>query len=51
MYCKENSVQPYPGSFGDQPFMWTEKHFVMKNAFAKLEKNIRDKQRIKQKGK
>ena len=51
MYCKESSVPPYPGSFGDQPFIWTEKYFIIKNAFAKLEKSIIDKQRSEQKGK
>ena len=51
MYCKENSVPPYSGSFGDQPFIWVEKYFIIKNAFAKLEKSIIDKQKDKQKGK
>ena len=50
IYCKENSVSPYPGSFSEQPYIWVEKYFVMKNAFAKLEKNIIDKKRSQEKG-
>ena len=51
LYCKESSVSPYPGSFGDQPYIWTEKHFIIKQGFAKLEKNMIDKQKSMQKGK
>lgn len=51
LYCKENSVAPYPGSFSEQPFMWVEKYFIIKKAFAKLEKNVIDKQKSNQRGK
>ena len=48
-YCKDSSVSAYPGSFGEQPYIWVQKYFVIRNAFAKLEKRIIEKN--KQKGK
>ena len=50
IYCKENSISPYPGSFDEQPYIWVEKYFIMKNAFAKLEKSMIDKKRSQEKG-
>jgi hypothetical protein len=37
-YCKDNSVSPYQGTYGQQPYMWVQKHFILRNAFAKLER-------------
>ena len=51
LYCRDNSVQPYPGSYGNQPYMWTEKYFIIKKGFAKLEKSVIDEQKKNQKGK
>ena len=51
LYCRDNSVQPYPGSYGNQPYMWTEKYFIIKKGFAKLEKSLIDEQKRNQKGK
>tara|TARA_Y100000361_G_C11091654_1_gene306751 strand:+ start:508 stop:687 length:180 start_codon:yes stop_codon:yes gene_type:complete len=49
VYCKDNSVSPYSGDYGDQPYDWVQKYFVIKSAFAKLEKNLieKNKQKVK----
>ena len=46
-YCKDNSVSPYPGSYGEQPYGWVQKYFIIRSAFAKLEKNLIDKNKSK----
>lgn len=38
VYCKDLGINPYKGSFNDQPALWIDKYFIMKNAFAKLER-------------
>ena len=38
VYCKESGVPPYNGSYNEQPAMWVEKFFIIKNTFAKKEK-------------
>ena len=37
-YCKEFGIQPYPGSFEDQPASWIENVFIIKSALNKREK-------------
>lgn len=46
-YCKDNSVSPYSGSYGEQPYAWVQKYFIMRSAFAKLEKSLIDKNKSK----
>ena len=43
VYCQETNVQPYEGSYEQQPYRWVEKYFVIKNAFAKKEQNLIEK--------
>ena len=43
MYCKEFNVPPFKGSYGDQPYLWSYKAFLIKNALAKKEKSAIDK--------
>ena len=31
IYSKEFGISPYPGSYGDQPKVWIEKSFLIKN--------------------
>tara|TARA_Y100001938_G_scaffold33092_1_gene45419 strand:- start:15535 stop:15837 length:303 start_codon:yes stop_codon:yes gene_type:complete len=37
VYCKEYSVSPYSGNFGDQPKKWVAKSRLIKNAISKKE--------------
>ena len=30
IYCQDFNTQPYPGSYGEQPFKWIEKSFIIK---------------------
>ena len=46
-YCKDNSTQPYSGTYGEQPYIWVQKYFIIRSAFAKLEKSMIDKQKSK----
>jgi len=39
MYCEKFGVSPYSGDFGKQPCLWVDKVFIIKKAFANLEKN------------
>ena len=43
MYCSEFNVPPFKGEYGQQPALWTQKTFIIKQAFAKREKNMIDK--------
>ena len=43
------NVPAYKGSYGEQPCLWVDKAFVIRNAFAKLEKKQINK--VKQDGK
>ena len=38
IYCKELGIQPYKGSYGEQPALWVDRFFLIKSAFAKKEK-------------
>ena len=37
-YCKDFGVSPYPGDYSNHPSKWIEKSFIIKHAFAKLER-------------
>ena len=43
LYCSEFNVPPYKGDYGQQPSLWTQKTFIIKQALAKREKNTIDK--------
>ena len=43
MYSKNFGISPYEGDYGKQPYLWVEKVFIIKKAFAQLEKNKIDK--------
>lgn len=43
IYCSEFNIPPYKGSYGEQPSLWSQKAFVIKNAIAKKEKNLIEK--------
>ena len=48
IYCQDFNIQPYPGSYGEQPVLWIEKAFIIKSALAKLNKDkIEDGNRSK----
>ena len=49
IYCQENNVAPYKGSYGEQPASWVDKSFAIKNAYAKNDQMKIDKQTQKQK--
>jgi len=38
VYCQDLNVSPYNGNFGQQPALWIDKYFIIKNVFAKVEK-------------
>ena len=38
IYCEKFGVAPYPGSYGEQPFEWIERAFLIKSALAKKQK-------------
>ena len=43
LYCEKFGISPYEGDFGKQPCLWVDKANVIRNAFAKLERNQIDK--------
>ena len=38
IYCKDFNVPTFEGSYGQQPSVWTQKTFIIKQALAKKEK-------------
>ena len=42
VYSKELGIAPYPGSYGEQPAIWIEKQFLIKNMLTAL-KRMREK--------
>ena len=42
VYAKELGIAPYPGSYGEQPAIWIEKQFLIKNMLTAL-KRMREK--------
>ena len=49
IYCTELGTSPYTGDYGSQPAKWVDRFFIIKKAFAKLEKSQIDKARRKKK--
>ena len=49
IYCKDNSVSPYPGHFQEQPYIWVQKYFIIRSALAKLEKSMIEKSKQRSK--
>ena len=49
LYCEKFNTPAYPGSYGEQPYKWIQKANIIRNGFAKLEKQQIDK--AKQNGK
>jgi hypothetical protein len=43
VYCKEFSISPYMGSFGDQPKKWIDKVNIIKFAIAKKKSKMQSK--------
>ena len=43
LYCQKFNVPPFKGDYGNQPVLWTQKSFIIKQALAKKEKNLIDK--------
>ena len=42
MYCQQFGISPYPGNYGNQPYRWVHRSFLIKNAIAKKEKEVID---------
>ena len=51
IYSKDTNVPVYPGSVGDQPSLWIEKHNVIKSAFNTRQELYNRKMKLKQKSK
>ena len=43
LYCTETGTPAHKGDYGEQPAIWVEYFFIIKNALAKKEKRMRDK--------
>lgn len=43
VYCKDNNVPPYSGDYDNQPAVWVDRYFAIKNAFAKREQGVIEK--------
>ena len=39
IYSEQFGIPPYPGSYGDQPAKWVDRAFIIKNVFAKKERD------------
>ena len=39
IYSKQFGISPYSGSYGEQPAKWVDKAFIIKNVFAKKERD------------
>ena len=37
LYCEKLNVPPYKGDYGEQPYLWVEKAFLIRKYLAKLE--------------
>tara|TARA_Y100001938_G_scaffold89731_1_gene122879 strand:+ start:4106 stop:4303 length:198 start_codon:yes stop_codon:yes gene_type:complete len=46
VYCEKFGVSPYKGSYGEQPFKWVQKTFLIRASLAKKEK--REIENVKQ---
>ena len=43
LYCTETNTPAYSGSYGDQPARWVQYFFIIKNAMAKKQSQIKEK--------
>lgn len=39
IYCEKFGLQPYPGSYGQQPNRWVQKSFIIRKTLAKFQKD------------
>lgn len=51
VYCDQFKVAPYSGNYGQQPYRWVKKAFLIKNALAKKENRDINKIKAEQKAK
>ena len=47
LYCQDTKTPPHPGSFGNIPAIWKEKHFLIKQAINILQQEKRDEKKKK----
>ena len=47
LYCTETGTPAYPGSYGEQPVKWVKLFFIIKNAIAKKQAMIQEKEKKK----
>ena len=40
IYCNETGVPPYEGGYDEQPAVWLDRYFIIKQAFAKKESKV-----------
>ena len=45
VYCEQFGISPYSGSYGKQPAKWVDRAFIIKNTFAKKQKDVMDGKR------
>ena len=50
IYCEKFNVQPYSGSYGEQPAKWIEKTFIIKNEIGNKEELVANKMKKDQNG-
>ena len=42
-YTKDTNTPPYPGSYGDMPSVWLQKHYIIKQAIMVRDQKLREK--------
>ena len=47
LYCEDTKTPPYSGSYGENPKIWLEKHFIIKQALSILYQEKRDENKLK----
>ena len=45
MYCSETGVPPYKGAYGQQPKLWIQKYYVIKNAIEIRNQMLKEKEK------
>ena len=43
IYCTDTNTPPYPGSYGDMPSVWLQKHYIIKQAIMVRDQKLREK--------
>jgi len=51
IYCKDFSISPYEGSYGQHSHKWIQKYYIIKNAMTKKEQSEMEKHKNKMKAK